>query len=278
MAGGARTVDLNADLGEGFGPWRLTDDDALLEVVTSANVACGFHAGDPVIMRRVAERAFGRGVRLGAHVSYRDLAGFGRRSMDIDAVALRDDVTYQFGALQATAEAAGGTVSYLKPHGALYNRIIWDETQAGAVAEAVAAVRPGLAVLTLPGGAFAAAAAAAGLRVVAEAYPDRGYRADGTLVARREPGALVPGAGPIADRAVRMVLDGLVTAVDGTEVAVGPGSLCLHGDSPGAADTAVAVRAALEAAGVTLGPFARPPGPGGPSPARSSPDRSSPDR
>ena len=256
MAGPLRTVDLNADLGEGFGPWRLTDDDALLEVVTSANVACGFHAGDPVIMARVARRAAERGVRIGAQVSYRDLAGFGRRAMEIEPVALRDDVLYQFGALQAMAEAAGGTVSYLKPHGALYNRVVWDEQQAGAVAEAVAAIRPGMAVLTLRGGAFAAAATAAGLRVVAEAYPDRGYRADGTLVDRSEPGALVAGAGAIAARAARMALDGLVTSVEGAEVVLHPESLCLHGDSPGAADAAVAVRSALEEAGVTLRPFA----------------------
>ncbi len=247
---------MNADLGEGFGPWRLTDDDALLEVVTSANVACGFHAGDPVIMARVTRRATERGVRIGAQVSYRDLAGFGRRAMDVEPVALRDDVLYQFGALQAMAEVAGGAVSYLKPHGALYNRVVWDERQAGAVAEAVAAIRPGMAVLTLPGGAFARAAAAAGLRVVAEAYPDRGYRSDGTLVARSEPGALVVGARAIAARAARMVLDGLVSSVGGTDVAVRPQSLCLHGDSPGAADAAAAVRCALEEAGVTLRPFA----------------------
>lgn len=250
------SVDLNADLGEGFGPWRLTDDDALLEVVTSANVACGFHAGDPLIMARVAKLSLERGVRVGAHVSYRDLAGFGRRSMDVEPTALRDDVLYQFGALQAMAEAAGGTVSHLKPHGALYNRVVWDERQASAVAEAVRAIRPGLPVLTLPGGAFAAAATAAGLRVVAEAYPDRGYRADGTLVARSEPGALVAGAGAIAARATRMALDGLVSAVDGSEVALHAESLCLHGDSPGAAEAAVAVRRDLEEAGVTLGPFA----------------------
>ena len=249
-------IDLNADLGEGFGQWRLTDDDALLEVVTSANVACGFHAGDPSIMRRVTRRAVERGVRIGAHVAYRDLAGFGRRSMDVEPTTLRDDVLYQFGALQAMAEAAGGEVSYLKPHGALYNRIVWDEPQAGAVAEAVATVRPGLAVLSLPEGAFARAAAAAGLRVVVEAYPDRGYLADGTLVPRSEPGALVAAAEVVAARSVRMALDGLVTALDGSEVELRAESLCLHGDSPGAAVTARSVRSALEAAGVTLRPFA----------------------
>ncbi|MDA8061375.1 MAG: LamB/YcsF family protein [Actinomycetota bacterium] len=248
-------IDLNADLGEGFGQWRLTDDDALLEVVTSANVACGFHAGDPSIMRRVTRRAVERGVRIGAQVAYRDLAGFGRRSMDVEPATLRDDVLYQFGALQAMAEAAGGEVSYLKPHGALYNRIVWDEPQAGAVAEAVATVRPGLAVLSLPEGAFARAAAAAGLRVVAEAYPDRGYLADGTLVPRSEPGALVVGAEVVAARSARMALDGLVTALDGSEVELHPESLCLHGDSPGAAATARSVRSTLEAAGVTLRPF-----------------------
>lgn len=225
-------------------------------MVTSANVACGFHAGDPVIMRRIAARAVERGVAIGAQVSYRDLAGFGRRHMDIAPEVLRDEVLYQFGALQAMAEVAGGTVAYVKPHGALYNRIVHDEAQALAVAEAVAAIRPGLAVLALPGSVFARAATDAGLRPVAEGYPDRGYRPDGTLVPRSEPGALVAGAGAIAERAVRMAVDGRVSPVEGPDVALRPESLCLHGDSPGAAETARAVRAALEAAGLALRPFA----------------------
>lgn len=219
-------------------------------------MACGFHAGDPVIMRRVTARAVDRGVRIGAQVSYRDVAGFGRRPMDVPPTVLRDEVLYQFGALQAMAEAAGGAVAYVKPHGALYNRIVWDEDQAAAVVDAVAAIRPGLAVLALPGSVFARLATAAGLRPVAEAYPDRGYRADGTLVPRSDPGALVSGARAIAERAVRMAVEGRITPTDGPDLALRPESLCLHGDSPGAAEAARAVRAALEDAGMKLLPFA----------------------
>ncbi len=252
---GTGAIDLNADLGEGFGAWTLTDDDALLDVVTSANVACGFHAGDPVIMRRVTARAVERGVRIGAQVGYRDLAGFGRRDMDVAPHALRDDVLYQYGALQAMAEVAGGAVAYVKPHGALYNRIAIDEGQAAAVVEAVCAIRPGSPVLALPGSVFARLAADAGLRPVAEAYPDRGYLADGRLVPRSRPGALVAGAATVAARAVRLATEGRVGSADGQDVTVRAESLCLHGDSPGAAGTARAVRAALEAAGVALRPF-----------------------
>ncbi len=224
-------------------------------MVTSANVACGFHAGDPLIMRRVAARALELGVRLGAHVSYRDLPGFGRRSIDVPPTVLGAEVLYQLGALQAMAEAAGGTVSYVKPHGALYNRVVWDEAQAVAVADALATFRPGLAVLTLPGSVMAAAGEAAGLRVVAEAYPDRGYRPDGTLVARSEPGALAADPADVAARAVRLATEGRVAPNDGPDVELRPESLCLHGDSPGAAGTARAVRVALEQAGVALRPF-----------------------
>jgi UPF0271 protein len=250
------TVDLNADLGEGFGRWTLTDDEGLLDVVTSANVACGFHAGDPATMRRVAAAATSRGVRIGAQVGYRDLAGFGRRAIDVDPDELRDEVVYQFGALEALARAAGGSVTYLKPHGALYNRVVHDERQAAAVVQAAAEVRPGLPVLTLPGSALARLAADAGLAPVAEAFPDRAYRADGTLVPRSAPGALVGEPDVIAVRAVRMVTEGWVGALDGTEVAVTPASLCLHGDSPGATAAARAVRDALIDAGVTVAPFA----------------------
>ncbi|MHB8506281.1 MAG: 5-oxoprolinase subunit PxpA, partial [Acidimicrobiales bacterium] len=203
-------MDLNADLGEGFGAWTLTDDDALLELVTSANVACGFHAGDPVIMRRVTALAVERGVRIGAQVGDRDLAGFGRRDIDVPPQILGDEVLYQYGALQTMAEAAGGAVAYVKAHGALYNRIARDEGQAGAVAEAIATIRPGSPVLALPGSVFFRVATVAGLRPVAEAYPDRGYRSDGTLVPRSRPDALVTGAAAVAGRAVRLATEGRV--------------------------------------------------------------------
>ncbi|MHA6758860.1 LamB/YcsF family protein [Streptacidiphilus sp. PAMC 29251] len=253
------TIDLNADLGEGFGRWTLTEDEALLGVVTSANVACGFHAGDPSTMRRVCESAARRGVRIGAQVSYRDLAGFGRRAMDVPRTELADEIAYQLGALDLFARAAGTGVGYLKPHGALYNRVVRDEQQAGAVVDAVLAYRRadgrGLPVLGLPGSALLAAAEAAGLPVVPEAFADRGYTPEGTLVPRTEAGAVVHDPDQVVARAVRMARDGEVVAVDGSLVAVRARSLCVHGDTPGAAALAGRVREALAAAGVTVQAF-----------------------
>ncbi|GAB2630258.1 5-oxoprolinase subunit PxpA [Streptomyces capparidis] len=251
-----RVIDLNADLGEGFGRWTLTDDDALLAVVTSANVACGFHAGDPSTMRRVCERAVERGVRIGAQVSYRDLAGFGRRAMDVPPGELADEVTYQIGALEVFARAAGGRVAYVKPHGALYNRAVDDAAQAAAVVAGVLRAGGRLPVLGLPGSALLRAAREAGLPVVGEAFADRGYTARGTLVPRREPGALVTDPGAVVDRSVRLARDGRVTAVGGERVAVAARSLCVHGDTPGAAELARRVRRAVEEAGVRVEAFA----------------------
>ena len=181
------TVDLNADLGESFGVWKLGDDDAMLDVVTSANVACGFHAGDPKLLLRTCRAAAERGVRIGAQVSYRDLAGFGRRFIDADPEDIKADVIYQIGALQAIAQVCGSTVSYVKPHGALYNTIVTNHDQARAVAEAVHAVDPALPVLGLSGSVFFAEAQDLGLRAVPEAFADRAYRSDGQLVSRRLP-------------------------------------------------------------------------------------------
>ncbi len=248
-------VDLNSDLGEGFGIWRLGDDDALLDIVTSANVACGFHAGDPDILRRVCARAAERGVVIGAQVSYRDLAGFGRRSIDVPAASLTNDVLYQLGALDAFARVAGTRVKYVKPHGALYNRIVHDEEQAAAVVAAVRAYDSALPVLGLPGSAWLRLAEQAGLAVVGEAFADRGYTATATLVPRTEPEALVTDVDEVAQRVVRMVTAGVVTAVDGSDVAVAAGSVCVHGDSPGAVAMAAAVRDALSRAGVEIAPF-----------------------
>ena len=254
------TIDLNADLGEGFGRWTLTDDEALIGVVTSANVACGFHAGDPSTMRRVCELAAARGVRIGAQVSYRDLAGFGRRSMDVPRTELTDEIAYQLGALDVFARAAGAEVGYLKPHGALYNRVVRDEEQAAAVVDAVLAYRRAggraLPVLGLPGSALLAAAVAAGLPVVAEAFADRAYTPAGTLLPRTEPGAVLHDPELVVARAVRMARDGEVVAVDGTVVPVRARSLCVHGDTPGAAALAGRVREALAAAGVRVEAFA----------------------
>jgi UPF0271 protein len=251
----SRTVDLNADLGEGFGVWRLGDDDALLEIVTSANVACGFHAGDPSTMGRVCTRAAHAGVSVGAQVSYRDLAGFGRRFMDVDPAELTDDVLYQLGALDGIARVSGTRVSYLKPHGALYNAVVEHDAQARAVVEAVAAYDARLPVVGLPGSVLLRAAEAIGLRTIREGFADRGYTAAGTLVPRREPGALVQDPADVAERAVRMAVDGQVVAVDGTPVPVAVDSICVHGDTPGAVELARAVRTALEAAGLQPAAF-----------------------
>jgi UPF0271 protein len=249
-------IDLNADLGEGFGSWRLGDDDALLKVVTSANVACGFHAGDPALMRRVCMLAAARGVAVGAQVGYRDLAGFGRRRIDYDSDELRDDILYQIGALEAFCRVTGTRVRYVKPHGALYNTAAVDQGQASAVVNAVADYDAGLPILCQPGSVLADVAEGAGLTVVGEGFADRGYRADGTLVPRSSPDALVHEPSAVADRAVRMAVEGIVVAVDGSLVPCAVSSICVHGDTPGAVNLAVRVRAALHSAGLTLMPFA----------------------
>jgi 5-oxoprolinase (ATP-hydrolysing) subunit A len=248
-------IDLNADLGEGFGVWRLGDDDALLDVVTSANVACGFHAGDAATMARVCAAAATRGVAVGAQVGYRDLAGFGRRRIDIDADELTADVLYQLGALDAFARAAGTQVRYVKPHGALYNVSADDAVQAEAIANAAARFGRGVALLGLPGSQHADAAQRHGLRFVAEAYADRAYTPDGRLVPRSQDGAVLHDPDAIAARVVRVVHDGVVDAVDGSPVSVGAESICVHGDTPGAVEIAHAVRAALVASGAELAAF-----------------------
>ncbi|WP_424188590.1 LamB/YcsF family protein [Actinokineospora sp. G85] len=246
------SLDLNADLGEGFGAWTLGDDAALLAVVTSANVACGFHAGDASTMRAVCAGAAERGVAVGAQVSYRDLAGFGRRFIDVDPAGLADEVLYQVGALEACARAAGTRVAYVKPHGALYNATVHHEAQARAVVEGVRAFGD-LPVLGLPGSRLLALA---GESAVEEAFADRGYTPEGALVPRREPGALLTGADAVVARALRLAESGEIVAVDGTVLRTSARSLCLHGDTPGAVDHARAVRAALVAAGVEIAPFA----------------------
>ncbi|MFJ9827762.1 LamB/YcsF family protein [Streptomyces sp. NPDC101160] len=252
------SIDLNADLGEGFGRWTLTDDERLLSVVTSANVACGFHAGDAATMRRVCELAAERGVRIGAQVSYRDLAGFGRRAMDVPAAELAAEVAYQIGALEVFARAAGSTVAYVKPHGALYNRVVRDEEQAAAVVDGVllASGAAALPVLGLPGSRLHEAAVRAGLPVVGEAFGDRAYRADGTLLPRDREGAVLHDADQVVERSVSMARFGTVTAHCGQAVAVRARSLCLHGDTPGAVDLARRVRSTLESAGVVVEAFA----------------------
>jgi UPF0271 protein len=252
----AITIDLNADLGEGFGRWSLTDDEALLAVVTSANVACGFHAGDPSTMRRVCAGAVAAGVRIGAQVSYRDLAGFGRRSMEVPPDELADEITYQIGALDAFARAEGDRVRYVKPHGALYNRAVHDQEQAAAVVEAVHRFDPALPILGLPGSLLLQRAAERGLTAVPEAFADRAYTRDGTLVSRRQPGAVHDDPQVVLGQAIQIACQRTVTASSGETVAVDARSLCLHGDTPGAARLARVVRDALEAAGVEIVSFA----------------------
>jgi 5-oxoprolinase (ATP-hydrolysing) subunit A len=249
-------MDLNSDLGEGYGRWTLGDDAAMLQVVTSANVACGFHAGDPATIDRTVRTAVELGVAVGAQVSYPDLVGFGRREIDLPPGDLTADVLYQLGALEAFARAAGSRVRYVKPHGALYNRIARDPVQAAAVVEAVRRYDPDLPLLTLPGSAAMAAAAGAGIPAVAEGFADRAYTGEGRLVSRREPGAVLHDPGRVAARALRMATEGRVETVDGGEVAVEVRSLCVHGDTRGAVELARAVRAALEEAGVALEAFA----------------------
>ncbi|MFL6160936.1 MAG: LamB/YcsF family protein [Jatrophihabitantaceae bacterium] len=249
-------LDLNADLGEGFGHWAAGDDEALLAVVSSANVACGFHAGDPVIMRRVCEQAVHRNVSIGAQVSYRDLVGFGRRRIEMAPDELTAEVLYQIGALDGFARAAGDRVRYLKPHGALYHAAATDPAQAGALVAAVQAWPEPLPVLTLPGGELHRQAIAAGLACYLEAFADRGYLPDGNLQSRREPGAVLTDPAVITERVRRLAESGALVAVDGTVLDPRPDSLCLHGDTPGAVAIARAVRATLEQAGVEITRFA----------------------
>ena len=234
----------------------MGDDPAMFQLVTSANVACGFHAGDPVTMLDSCRAAYELDVTVGAHVGYRDLAGFGRRSLDMSFDELFGDVLYQLGALDGVAHAVGASVDYVKPHGALDNRLVHDAEQASAVGSAVNAYDPGLPILGLPGSELLNQAQDAGHPVFNEAFVDRAYLADGTLVPRSEEGAVLHDVDAIVERAVRLAAKGEVVAVDGTVVQVRPDSLCIHGDTPGAVEMAAAVRAGLEAAGIELESFA----------------------
>ncbi|WP_345413085.1 5-oxoprolinase subunit PxpA [Pseudonocardia xishanensis] len=249
-------LDLNSDLGESYGRWTLGDDDAMLGLVTSANVACGFHAGDPTTLRRTVSAAAVNGVVVGAQVAYADIGGFGRRFIDVPPADLTADVLYQLGGLEAMCRVAGTTVRYVKPHGALYNATVEHEEQARAVVEAVAEYDATLPILGLPGSALLRAAAARGLRAVSEFFVDRAYTPSGSLVPRNERGALLHDPTEVTERLLRMLSEGLVKAVDGTDVRVEAESACVHGDSPGAVGMAAAVREGLERAGVELRGFA----------------------
>ena len=252
------TVDINSDLGEGFGAWRMGDDARMYPVVTSANLACGFHAGDAVTMLAGARVALEHGVRIGAHPSYRDLAGFGRRAMDVDPHELHAEVLYQVAALRGLAASVGAEVRYLKPHGALYNRISGTgpaaEGQADAVARVAAECR--LPILGLPGGAIERIAADHGVPFVAEGFADRAYLQGGTLAPRSIPGAVIEDPDEVAERALQMVRGGTVDTLDGEPIPVEIASLCVHGDTPGAVEMARRIRSELERDGVEVRAFA----------------------
>ena len=250
------TMDLNSDVGESFGRWTLGDDQAMFRSVTSANVACGFHAGDPSVIRSTCRKAAAAGVVIGAHVGYRDLAGFGRRFLDIDPNELADDVVYQIGALQALAAAEGARVKYVKPHGGLYNAIVHHTAQARAVVDAVKSVDPGLPIMGLPGSEVLRLAEASGLRAVPEAFADRAYTPEGTLVSRSLPGSVLEDPAQVAEHVLRMATESAVRAVDGSILKIRAESICVHGDSPGAVAMAAAVKSALSGAGVSLAAFA----------------------
>lgn len=248
-------IAINTDVGEGFGAWRIADDEALLDLVTAANVACGFHAGDPDILRRTCEHAVRRGVAIGAQVSYRDLAGFGRRFLDVPADSLVNDLVYQMGALQAFARLAGGRIDYVKAHGALYNAAARYEAHAAAIVRAVASFDDSLPLLCQPGTETWRQAGEAGLSTLAEGFIDRGYTAEGLLVPRGQPGALVTDPAEAAKRAVRMAVAGKVTAVTGEDVELSPAALCVHSDTEGAVELASAVADALRANDIPMVPI-----------------------
>jgi UPF0271 protein len=250
------TIDINSDLGESFGAWRMGDDAAMLDVVTSANVACGFHAGDPAGILRTLKAAAAKNVTIGAHVAYPDKVGFGRRNMDVASDELTADVIYQIGALQGLAKAAGTSVRYVKPHGALYNTIAHDRRQALAVIEAIRAIDSNLILVALAGSSLIELARNEGLQCVAEAFADRAYTPQGTLVSRREPGAVLHDPKLVAQRMLRLVEDGCLEAIDGSLTKIQADSICVHGDSPAAVEMARELRRVLEQAHMSLQPFA----------------------
>ncbi|TKW66018.1 MAG: LamB/YcsF family protein [Paracoccus denitrificans] len=249
-------MDLNSDMGESFGAWPMGDDAAMLQIVTSANIACGFHAGDPAGILDTLRLAASRGIAVGAHVGYRDLAGFGRRGMDVPARDLTADVLYQIGALDGLARAAGTAVRYVKPHGALYNTIAHGDDQAHAVIAAMKAYDPALPMMALAGAPIVALADAAGVPVITEAFADRGYLPDGQLVPRHADGAVLSDPDAVAARMLRFAQEGVIRAVNDQDIRISAQSICVHGDSPGAVRMARRIRDVFDAEGISLRPFA----------------------
>lgn len=248
-------IDLNSDLGESYGAWRMGDDETMLAIVSSANVACGFHAGDPAGIWKTVKAAAEKGVSIGAHVSYPDRVGFGRRDMDVTSGELIADVIYQIGALKGMAAAAGVTVGYVKPHGALYNRIAHDPKQGQAVIDAIKAIDPTLVLMGLANAPILKLAQESGLKTVAEAFADRAYTPDGQLVSRREQGSVLHDTQLIARRMLQLARQGTLEAIDGSTIKIDAQSICVHGDSPGAVAIAQEIRRAFEADGITVRPF-----------------------
>ncbi len=254
--GEVTSIDLNSDAGESLGIWKMGDDAAMFRYTSSANIACGFHAGDPTGIAGTCQEAVKAGLSIGAHVSYRDLVGFGRRFLDCSAVELADDVLYQLGALQALARAAGSEIRYVKPHGALYNAIVHHDVHARAVVDAVCAFDASLPLLVLPGSRVAKYAAQRGLQIRVEAFADRAYNRDGTLVPRSEHGSVLTDHSRIAESMVTLATEGKISSRDGSTIEIQAHSICLHGDTPNAVSIAAAVRQALDNAGVTVRSFA----------------------
>lgn len=244
-------IDLNADLGESNAGNPVADDAAMISLISSANVACGFHAGDPHDIRKTLSLAAERGLTVGAHPAYRDRPGFGRRFIDYDPAELADEILYQIGAVDALARAAGTKISYVKPHGALYNTIVHNEAHAKATLDGIAAFGD-LPVMLLPGGLAVDIAEQRGTRVIREAFADRGYNPDGTLVSRRSPGAVLHDADAVAQRVLDLATTGTVTAIDGSELSLGVESVCVHGDSPGSVEMTAAIVEKLTAEGIEI--------------------------
>jgi len=252
------SIDLNCDIGESFGHYSLGNDAAMVDIVTSANIACGLHAGDPLVMRHTVEMAIARGVAVGAHPGYPDLQGFGRRALSMGAKELEATILYQLGALTGFVAVAGGRLTHVKPHGALYNTAARDPKVARAIARAVISFDPRLIVVTLPDSALAGAASSEGLSVAAEGFADRAYRKDAALVPRGHPGAVIHDPAEVAARAVQMVTEGTVEAITGETIDLRIDTLCVHGDTPNAPAIARSLRRALEAAGVAIARLATP--------------------
>jgi 5-oxoprolinase (ATP-hydrolysing) subunit A len=248
-------IDFNCDMGESFGAYRLGLDEEIITRITSANIACGFHAGDPTWMSRTVRLAEEHGVGIGAHPGFPDLVGFGRRTMGATPEEVRNDITYQVGAL--TAFTRDKKLQHVKPHGALYNMAVGGGELARAICEAVLAIDPQLILLVLAGSPWAELAEKMGVRVARESFADRAVNPDGTLVSRSKPGAVIHDERQVIERSVKLVTRGTVTTIDGQEIPFKADTICLHGDTPGAVKLAAALRARLEAAGVELVPLSK---------------------